>query len=52
MLAVGAAGAGVHEIERVRALFFAFVAGLAVPVAPVVTLAVGISAGWRWLERA
>jgi hypothetical protein len=52
ILAVGAAGAGTLEVERVRALLYAFLAGLALLLAPAVTVAVGISAGWRWFERA
>jgi hypothetical protein len=51
VLAVGAAGAGTPEVERIRSLLFAFLAGIGVVLAPVASIALGISAGWRWIEH-
>lgn len=52
LLAVGAAVAGTHDVERGRSLVFAFVAGVSLLLAPVAAAALAISAGWRWVERA
>jgi hypothetical protein len=51
VLAVGAAGAGTAEVERVRSLLFAFLAGVSLVLAPVASIALAISAGWRWIEH-